>query len=207
MFVNSHNDLGVTVDSRLRFHAHVSSKVNTANAMLTNVLCCTVNRDASFLLNVYRSYIRPVLEYGSIIWNVGYVCDLISLERVQRRLTKAVCGLENLPYHDRLKALNLHSFRGRLLRSDLIFVWKVFNNLTSVSPNQIFILNDSSRRGHPFKIYKPRCELDIRKRYFSVRVINHWNSLSSNTVNSKSIQTFKRLLQLDLGNVLFEYCE
>ena len=160
------------------------------------------------MLNIYKSYIRPILEYGSIVWNMGYIGDLCLLERVQRRLTRAIAGLETLPYSRRLKILNLFSLKGRLLRNDLIYVWKIFQGLTPISPESLFILNDSgATRGHSYKIFTPRCNLDIRKRFFSVRIIAHWNALSNGTVNSDNLHTFKRLLQDDLGDILFEYVE
>ena len=151
------------------------------------------------MMNIYKSYIRPQLEYCSALWNTGYLGDLRVLERVQRRWTREVREVGSLPYNQRLERLNLFSLQGRLLRDDLILVWKIFNNKCALSHAQLFTLDTSPTRGHQYKLFLPRTRLDIRKRYFSIRVIKPWNSLGADTVSSDSLAKFKRLLYRDLG--------
>ena len=129
------------------------------------------------------------------------------LERVQRRWTRAVAGLEDLSYSERLNRLNLFSFQGRLLRNDLKMVWKIFNGKCAVDPDQLFVLDNSVTRGHDYKLFLPRSNLEVRRRYFSVRVIRVWNSLGADTVSSGSLEAFKRLLHRDLGQRLFQYLD
>ena len=47
-FVSSHSDLGITVDRNLKFHSHISKKVAMANGITTNLLACTLSRNAEF---------------------------------------------------------------------------------------------------------------------------------------------------------------
>ena len=68
-------------------------------------------------------------------------------------------------------------------------------------------MNASGRRGHDYKIFVPRTRIDIRKRYFSVRVVEQWNALSEDTVKAESMDIFKRLLHRDLGQKLFDYLD
>ena len=206
-FSFSHSDLGVTIDRTLKFHNHVRRTANICNGLTTNLLSSTLSREADFMMNIYRAYIRPQLEYCSSLWNVGYLGDMRLLERVQRRWTRAVRGLEDLPYCDRLLRLDLFSFQGRLLRGDLKMVWKIFNGKCAISPGQVFVMDNSITRGHQYKIYLPRTNLEVRKRYFSVRIIHTWNSLSNDTVCSTSLIAFKRLLHRDLGQRLFDYLD
>ena len=206
-FTSSHSDLGVTIDRSLKFHDHIRRAANICNGLTTNIFSSTLNRGADFLINIYKSHIRPQLEYCSPLWNVGYVGDLRILERVQRRWTRAVLGLEDLSYRERLSRLNLFSFQGRLLRADLILVWKIFNNKCAISPEQVFVMDNSITRGHSFKLYLPRINLDVRKRFFSVRVIHPWNSLADDTVCATSLDMFKCLLHRDLGQRLFDYLD
>ena len=157
-------------------------------------------------MNIYVSHIRPLLEYASCVWNTGYLGDLSRLERVQRRWTRSVRGLQETPYDERLKILNLFSFQGRLLRADLILVFKMFHNLCSINPLEFFQLRQDSRtRGHRFKICVPVATIDARKRFFACRVVEWWNGLSADTVEAESIETFKRLLHRDLGDALFAF--
>ena len=176
--------------------------------LTTNILSSTLCRDCEFILNIYQSHIRPLLEYGSPLWNTGYLGDLRLLERIQRRWTRAIQGFEVLPYGERLRKLNLFSVQGRLLRADLIITYKIFQGLCAVAPNDIFNLAvDPRTRGHRFKVVIPATNVEPRKRSFSVRVASWWNGLSDETVSSPSLGCFKQRLHDDLGDVLFAYTD
>ena len=118
-FVDSYRDLGVVVDSSLKFHAHVNSVVGKAGAMMGELLRATVCRSRDFMLALFVSHIRPTIDYCSSVWNTGYLGDIRKMESVQRRWTREVAGLESLEYGSRLRELGLYSVRGRLLRADL----------------------------------------------------------------------------------------
>ena len=116
----SHQDLGVTIDTSLRFHPHIRTAANKAGGVATNLLKSTVCRSPSFMTTLLISDIRPILDFASPVWNTRFEGDTHLLESVQRRWTKEVCGLSPLSYEERLIRLNLLSMRGRLLRADLI---------------------------------------------------------------------------------------
>ena len=207
-FVLSYSDLGVVVDRDFKFHAHIRRRVGMVTGLTSNILSCTLCRDAEFLTNIYKSLIRPQIEYCSSLWNLGYLGDVRLLERVQRRWTRSIAGYDELSYGDRLRRLDLFSVQGRLLRNDLVLTWKIFSGLCSISPMELFVLNRSTRtRGHPLKIFLPRCRLEARKRFFSVRVVHHWNALSEDTVCAESLEKFKQLLHRDLGPKLYEFLD
>jgi hypothetical protein len=176
-FVDSHKDLGVLVDTKLRFHQHILSIVGKASGLANNLLRSTVNRSPQFMMALFKSHIRPILDYCCCVWNSEYVGNLRMLEAVQRRWTKRVEGLSELSYAERLDSLNLFSICGRLLRADLIKHWKAFHSEGSqdVGLSQMFVVAPQGRtRGHPFKLSVPRCSTDIRKRFFSCRHVMLW---------------------------------
>ena len=74
-FVDTHSDLGVLIDRSLKFHIHIRKKVGMVGGLTTNLLSCTLSRDAGFLMNIYKSHIRPVLDYASPLWNMQNVTD------------------------------------------------------------------------------------------------------------------------------------
>ena len=93
-----------------------------------------------------------------------------------------------------------------MLRTDLILVYKILHNKCAISIEEVFVLNQSSNtRGHQLKLFKPRTQSECRKRFFSLRVINVWNSLSHDTVIAGSLNKFKALLKRDLGEKLYEF--
>ena len=108
--------------------------------------------------------------------------------------------------HARLTTLGLFSVRGRLLRADMIKVWKIFNGLSPIIPSDLFqLVGDARTRGHTFKIFHQRTSIELRKRFFSNRVISLWNALPSSVVSAPTLPVFKRLLSAHLGEKLYEY--
>ena len=74
-------------------------------------------------------------------------------------------------------------------RSSLIELFKIYKGFTTVHFESLFTLdrNNKGTRGHLAKLSKPRCQKDVRKYFFSHRVINRWNALDGETVSSSSI--------------------
>ena len=125
--VTKFRDLGVIVDSALRFHCHIDLVVGRTSSMMINILRSTVCRTVKFMVTLWVSHLRPLIEYGSCVWNVGYLGDLRRLESLQRRWTREAIGMCGLDYEERLRRIGLFSVEGRLLRIDLVKVWKCFH--------------------------------------------------------------------------------
>ena len=158
------------------------------------------------MLTILKSHIRPIIEFASPVWATYFIEDLRALESVQRRWTKEVDGLRDSPYDTRLRELDLYSIKGRLLRSDMILCWKIFNSFTSISPNDLFTVdNRPGLRGYRYKIQHRFAYTEARKRFFSVRCAKSWNSLPDAVVSATSIGAFKAGLHRVLGDALFDY--
>ena len=65
--VENHRDLGVIVDSSLKFHVHVRNLVRKAAGLASNLLRSAVNRSPEFMVPLFVSHIRPILDYCSCI--------------------------------------------------------------------------------------------------------------------------------------------
>ena len=81
--VHSHPDLGVLIDSDLKFHQHIINTAQKAGGLAQNTLKATVCRSPDFMMSVFCSHIRPIIEYCSCVWHTGYIGDLRVLEAVQ----------------------------------------------------------------------------------------------------------------------------
>lgn len=204
--VETYCDLGVVVDQQLKFHDHIRTVVQKASGLSHSFLKSTVCRSPQFMMFLYTSHIRPIIEYCSCLWHTGFVEDLRVLENIQRRWTKRIDGLKTLSYADRLETLNLYSVQGRLIRADLIQCWKVFNGQSCLSPDDMFNLRPQTRtRGHCFHIFPIHSHTDIRQRFFSVRCVRAWNALPADVVCSPSLGSFKRMLDVHARGSLFGY--
>ena len=204
----SHTDLGVVIDTSLKFHDHISSATRKVAGLGHSFLKSTVCRSKDFMLFFLTVHLRPILEYGSCLWHTGYIGDVRKLERFQRYWTKQIEDLQNLSYGDRLRELDLYSVKGRLVRSDLIQYWKIFHRQSCIAPESMFPRPTTRvTRGHMHKIGVLRDNTDIRKRSFSKRHINLWNNLPESVVNAPDIVHFKRGLNVAISDLLFDYYE
>lgn len=204
-FVEIHKDLGVMVDHRLNFHVHVDGVVNRAWGLANNILRSTVCRSPSFMVALFISHIRPMLDYCSSVYGLGYVCDMRRLESVQRRWTKRVEGFGELDYSIRLKRLNLFSIKGRILRKDLINYWKIIRKGSDELFSLFTMAPNVGTRGHQYKLLMPfRCTEQGRMS-FAVRRVRLWNALPVHVVEAESVTSFKGLLADALGDALFQY--
>jgi len=89
-----------------------------------------------------------------------------------------------MPYSKRLDVLNLTTLEKRRLRGDLIEVYKLLTGRenidhTAFSSWMTVVMVREDKTGHKYKLKKYRSRLDIRKHFFSNRVVSHWNSLPS----------------------------
>ena len=87
----------------------------------------------------------------------------------------------------------MYSYERRYLRGDMILVYNMFNGIVDLNIENFFEMETSNRtRGHNLKLKKKHCRLDVRKFFFSHRVVDFWNDLPSDVVNSNSLNIFKR---------------
>ena len=193
--VDSEKDLGVTIDKNLNFREHISSKINLANRNVGIIFRTFTYLDPEMFKNLYKSIVRPHLEYGTVIWSPMYKKDKIAIENVQRRATKLVRSCKDLSYPERLRKLGLPSLEYRRERSDLIQVYKILNDIDKMNKDKLFTLSAyGATRGHPKKIFKERPRLNIRANSFPHRVVNTWNNLPEHVVMAPSVNAFKSRL-------------
>lgn len=141
-------DLGVYFDPELNFKNHINIIVARAYQRLGFVLrhCKDFSPDTLRLL--YCTYVRPCLEYGSIIWSPYYQYLIQSIERVQNKFLKGYAfkiglNVSELSYEDRCMLLNFPSLEIRRKLQELVFLHKLVNG-NVVAPNLLMLLNFSA---------------------------------------------------------------
>ena len=112
--VESEKDLGVIIDNKLTFTKHINSKIKIANRNLGLIFRTFTCIDKEIFLNLFKSLVRPHLEYASTVWCPVFKKNRVANENVQRLATKLATSISHLPYSERLRAF-LFLFVKRLL--------------------------------------------------------------------------------------------
>ena len=188
-------DLGVQVDSLLKFRQQAAAAVAKANQVLAVIRRSFALINEETLPLLFKSLVRPHLEYGNLVWGPFNRADQRAVERVQRRATRLVVSIRNLDYQTRLRLLKLPSLYYRRRRGDMIHVYQMLHGGVDVDETKMFTLNAGGlTRGHSLKLCKPHGACRARQNSFAVRVINEWNGLPEAVVNSPSLNSFKNRL-------------
>jgi len=104
--------------------------------------------------------------------------------------------MKALEYEERLTALNLWSLEESRYRADTLEVYTILKELSSLSMRGMFsVCGNATTRGHLLKLAENRCQLDLRKFFFSERVIGRWSKLDQTSIDSQTINQFKNRLQ------------
>jgi len=176
----------MTIDSKLKFSAHLANiccKAHNTHNRANLILRCFMSKDISLLMTAFKVYVRPILEYCSVVRNPYLIKDIRAIEKVQKRFTKRIPGMKNATYCQSLTKLHMESLEVRRLRLDLLHAYKVLFGSVHVSTDDLLITSDdNSRRGHNFKLYM-LSHIANQCASYSNRVIRVWNNLPGDKVD------------------------
>ena len=139
-YVTEEKDLGILIDSKLKFRAHVGTVVSKANQMLGMIKRSFDNMGEFGFLTLYKSLFRPHLEYGNVIWSPATVSKILLIEGVQRRATAMIKKCKGLSYEERLRKLGIPTLEYKKHRTDLIQVYRLFSGIDIMDCQCIFFI-------------------------------------------------------------------
>ena len=195
-------DVGIQVDSKLKFHTHMDTVVKKVYHVLGLICKSFECKDSDIIVKLYTTLVGLSTQLLNTIisyYGPSYLLDNQKIERIQYKACRMNQPINQLPYHDRLRQLNLSSLQHHRRRGDLYKILKgtydIHNQLSS----------NSITRGHTKKLFKYHTNSYTRFNFYSNRVINDWNSLPQSIVDSPSVNEFKMLLDRHYSNYLFDF--
>ena len=195
---NHQKHLGVILDSSLNFNTHIDQKIKKCNKLIGLLRRLSVNLPRNALLTIYKSFIRPHLDYGDILYDKpNNEIFQNKIERIQYRACLAITGAIQSTSREKVyDEFGLHSLAKRRWRSKLIFFYIIVNRLLPdylysyldfPSQNDYLLRSASTSIIRPF----PSRTKSFKKSFFRYCIIE-WNHLTVKIRSAKSINFFKK---------------
>lgn len=156
------------------------------------------------MVPLFIALVRPIIEYGNVVWCPYYFkyCKIVG--KVQRDFTRYIVGMQELSYQERLQKLKLPSLEYRRYRGDMIEVYKIVHDkYDPVVTKTLFSLNTTNTRSNSFKLNKPGFNTTRYKSFFTNRIINVWNSLSEDMVTATTLNIFKNKFDKTFKHIMY----
>ena len=177
--------------SNLKWDYHIDQSIAKAKQCIGWVKRTVITREKSVMLNIYKSMIRPHLEYCVQLWNPvpkhGNWATVMELESVQRQYTRLIDVIGLLTYKERLDSLKLTTLIERRARGDLIEVYKIFSGKCNYGKDFFKF----SRSGMNIVLSGILSGTNT----FQIRVAKYWNKLPSEVKLADNVIQFKTRLE------------
>ena len=199
-FVDSHKHLGVTLSSDLKWHEHINNIINSASKVLNSMRALKFKIKRSTLNQIYISYMRPILEYASILWDGCSIYDRDALEKLQLEAARVVTGLtRSVSLANLFNEIGWVSLSDRRKIQKLTIVFKHRQGLLPDYLSNIFPALVSETTQRQLRNNDNYITLVRRTQLFSNSFIpsatSLWNNLDPNIKNTGSLTVFKRKLK------------
>ena len=191
-------DLGVYISNDLKSTEHVKSISSKAHRVLSSLKRSVTYRGKVFI-ELYKTYVRPIVEASAVVWNPAKESDIKKIEGVQRRALRCVKGFKELSYTERLTKSSMVTLKERRLKYDMVQAYRCLENgdikLEKVKERHIV----NTRSAENENLVKEKCRTNVRQQYFSNRIVNDWNNLPLKIRSAENVHSFKRQLKMFQG--------
>ena len=203
--VEEEKDLGVWMESTMKPTRQCEAAAKQANAVLGLIAKSFHYRSAKTLVPLYKTFVRPKLEYAAAVWSPWLEKDVEMLERVQKRLIRMISDASGETYEDKLKSIGLTTLKERRTRGDAIETFKTLRGFNRVQRETWFsiqrgderatranteVQEDGEKRRRDVLV-KQRANLEIRKNFFTLRAERTWNALPGWVQEQQTVNGFK----------------
>ena len=201
---NEEKDLGIWMDTSLKPTKQCTVAARSANFALGQIQRAFHYRRKSNLVPLYKSFVRPKLEFAVAAWCPWQEGDIKVLERVQERLIRMISDVQGATYDEKLRDAGLTTLKERRTKGDLIEAYKTLKGFNRVDrPKWFTEVGTDARRTRMTTVSEEGEErrenvlkeefarLEVRKNFFNVRVVRQWNALPDDVRKQTSVNTVK----------------
>ena len=181
---------------KLKPAAQCAKAARTAQAVLGQISRAFHFKDRHVFVQLYKTYVRPHLEFAVQAWSPWSAADKDILENVQRRMVRMVSGLKETGYEAKLKELDMQTLEERRHQADMLLVYKILHGKEDIAAEDLFTMAAEAVRAtrstaDPLNVRVRHGRLDVRMYFFTVRVTEAWNMVPADIKNSRTCSSFK----------------
>ena len=191
------------MENSLKPSLQCAEAARRANGVLTQVTKAFLYRGVTFL-RLYTQFVRCHLEFAVTAWSPWTAGDRDTLETVQIKAINLITRLKGKTYMEKLQELGIQSLEQRRFRFDLIQTYQILRGYDKVKKGtwSTLVGSDVTRqtRNTSYKdnLVPKHSRTDLRRNFYSNRVVNLWNNLPTEMKDAKSLNIFKSLLDAHL---------
>jgi hypothetical protein len=182
--VDDERDIGITVTKNLKPSAQCSKAAATARSVLGQISRSFYYRDKNTFVKLYVTYVRPHLEFCTAVWSPWTRADQDCIENVQKKMVGMISGLKSVNYEDKLAEIGLDTLETRRRHADIYTMLKIIHGVGEIDSNEWFVKISGSAitraRADPLNVKCKNGHLELRRNFFSSRVIKDWNAVPTN---------------------------
>ena len=198
-------DLGVWTESSLKPGKQCAVAAKSANFTLGQIQRSFHFRSKKNLVPLYKTFVRPKMEFAVQAWSPWQEGDKKTLEKVQERFIRLLSDVRGGTYEEKVKKAGLTTLVERRERGDAIEAFKTLNGFNRVNKDDWFFIEEdetrptrrnttiedgnATRRKNVLKEESAR--LEIRRNFYNVRAAKTWNQIPDNVREQKSVNSFK----------------
>ena len=203
--VEVEKDLGVWIEKDLKPYRQCKIVAKQANAILGLITRSFHFSSAKTLVPLYKTFVRPKLDFAASVWSPWTEREKETLEKVQKRLVRLVSDTTGGTHEERLRSIGLWTLEERRTRGDAIETFKTIKGFNRVDKDKWFSFQtgderptrantavegeEERRKSHVMK--KERAKLEVRRNFFTVRAERIWNKLPEWVKQTESVNAFK----------------
>jgi ribonucleases P/MRP protein subunit RPP40 len=151
-------------------------------------------RDRHVFVRLYKQYVRPHLEFATPVWSPWQQADKQVLEKVQQKFVNMIAGLPNGTYEEKCAEIGLETLEERRSMQDMAQVFKMIRGNEKLSRISMFNHVDDARTwqdADELNLKQGNSRLEIRKNFFTQRIVRDWNQIPKEIKRAKNVAGFK----------------